>query len=83
VALEAKGDLEAAAEAFARAGEVQSPGRVLALADAARCYALAGKSKRALELFAQAEKLGADEIPVHVRQRLVELRASTAEGPAQ
>jgi tetratricopeptide (TPR) repeat protein len=83
VALEAKGELGAAAETFARAGEIQSPGRVLALADAARCYAQAGDRKRALELFAQAEKLGADEIPVYVRQRLVELRASTAEGAAK
>jgi len=83
VALEAKGDLERAAEAFADAGEIQSPARALALADAARCYAQAGNTKRALELFARAEKLGADEIPMHVRQRLIELRASTAESTAK
>jgi tetratricopeptide (TPR) repeat protein len=75
VALEAKGDVEAAAQAFAEAGEIDSPGRVLALADAARCYAQLGQNEQALELFARAEKLGADEIPEHVRQRLLDVRA--------
>jgi tetratricopeptide (TPR) repeat protein len=76
VALESKGDLEGAAQAFARAAEIDSPGRVLALADAARVYAELGQRERALELFARAEKLGAEHIPAHVEQRMRELRAS-------
>jgi hypothetical protein len=83
VALETKGNLEGAAAAFEDAGGIRSPGRVLALADAARCHALAGNTTRALELFAQAEKLGAEEIPQHVRQRLAELRASTSRAAAK
>jgi tetratricopeptide (TPR) repeat protein len=81
VALEAKGKLEEAAEAFVRAGEIDAPGQAMALADAARCFAQLGNRERALALFARAEKAGADTIPIHVRQRLVELRgASAAEG---
>jgi tetratricopeptide (TPR) repeat protein len=81
VALEAKGNLEAAAEAFANAGEIDSPGRALALADAARCFAQLGNRERALSLYARAEKLGGEEIPVHVRQRLIELRAAASPQP--
>lgn len=77
VALEAKGDLEAAANAFAEAGEIDAPSRALALADAARCFAQLGQKERALALFAQAEKLGADAVPAYVRERLLELRAGT------
>ena len=76
VALETKGDLKPAAEAFERAGEIDSPARVLALADAARIRAALGESARALELFAQAEKLGIEAVPAHVKQRLIELRSS-------
>jgi tetratricopeptide (TPR) repeat protein len=76
VALEAKGDLEGAANAFAEAGEIDAPSRALALADAARCFAQLGQRERALALFAQAEKLGGDAIPDYVRERLLELRAS-------
>jgi tetratricopeptide (TPR) repeat protein len=82
VALEAKGKLEAAAEAFGRAGEIDSPGQVLALADAARCWAQAGQRERALSAYARAEKLGADAIPQHVKQRLLELRAQGAAAAA-
>jgi tetratricopeptide (TPR) repeat protein len=77
VALESKGKLAEAAEAFVRAGEIDSPGRALALADAARCFAQQGENERALALFARAEKAGADEIPEHVRQRLIALRGAT------
>jgi tetratricopeptide (TPR) repeat protein len=80
VALEATGDIAGAAEAFAEAGAIESPGRVLALADAARCYAQLGKDDRALELFAKAEELGSEDIPEHVRQRLLDVRAR-AGGP--
>jgi hypothetical protein len=76
VALETKGNLEGAAEAFAEAAEIESPGQVLALADAARCLAQLGQRERALALYARAEKLGTDAIPVHVKQRLNELRAA-------
>ncbi len=77
VALEAKGNLTEAAQALEESGEIDSPARALALADAARCYALAGDSKRALELYARAEEIGVDEVPIHVRQRLIELRGPT------
>jgi tetratricopeptide (TPR) repeat protein len=76
VALEAKGDVAGAAKAFEQAAEIDTPGRVLALADAARCYAQLGKRDEALRLFAEAEKLAADQIPEHVKQRLTELRAA-------
>jgi hypothetical protein len=79
VALEDNGDLAGAAEAFAAAAEIDSPGRVLALGDAARCFAQLGNKQRALKLFAEAERLGADELPVHVKQRLVELRGGSAQ----
>ena len=49
---------------------------MLALADAARCLAQLGQRERALALYARAEKLGADVSPVHVKQRLTELRAA-------
>lgn len=77
VALEAKGKLEEAAEAFEKAGEIDSPGRALALADAARCFAQLGQRERALALFERAEKAGKDEIPDHVRQRLIALRGAS------
>jgi tetratricopeptide (TPR) repeat protein len=76
VALETKGNLEAAAQAFETAGEIDSPGRALALADAARCHAQLGNRDRALALFERAEKAGIDGVPVHVRQRLLELRGA-------
>ncbi len=78
VALESKGNLEGAAEALEKAGEIDSPGQALALADAARCYALAGDKERALALYARAEKIGVEEVPIHVRQRLIELRGAAA-----
>jgi tetratricopeptide (TPR) repeat protein len=77
VALEMQGNLQAAAEAFETAGEIDSPGQALALADAARCWALKGDEARALALYARAEKLGVDAVPVHVRQRLIELRGAS------
>ena len=81
VALEVKGDLAGAAKAFESAGEIESPAQALALADAARCQAQLGNRDRALELYARAEKLGVDEVPVHVKQRLIELRGSAPSKP--
>ncbi|HEU4431469.1 MAG TPA: hypothetical protein VFT98_22100 [Myxococcota bacterium] len=81
VALEVKGDLEGAAKAFEKAAEIESPAQALALADAARCQALLGNRDAALALYARAEKLGVDDVPVHVKQRLTELRASAPAGP--
>ncbi len=57
VALEASGDVKGAAEGFERAAAIDTPGQVLALADAARCYAALGDTKRAGELYARAPKL--------------------------
>jgi tetratricopeptide (TPR) repeat protein len=81
VALEAKGDVAGAAQAFEEAAEIETPGRVLALADAARCYAQLGKREQALRLFAEAEALAADQIPEHVKQRLTELRGASGAKP--
>lgn len=81
VALEVKGDFEGAAKAFEKAGEIESPAQALALADAARCRALLGDRDAALALYARAKKIGVDDVPVHVKQRLIELEAATP-GPA-
>jgi len=81
VALEVKGDLEGAAKAFEKAGEIESPAQALALADAARCQAQLGHREAALALYARAEKIGVDDVPVHVKQRLTELRASAPPAP--
>ena len=78
VALEAKGDVAGAAAQFAAAAEIDSPGRVLALADAARCYAQLGKREQALALFEEAEEIAPEQIPVHIKQRLGELRGAGA-----
>jgi tetratricopeptide (TPR) repeat protein len=77
VDLEGKGDVKGAAEAFEKAAGIASPAQILALADAARCYAQLGDTAKALALFERAEKLdGADALPLHVRERLRELRAA-------
>lgn len=66
---------EAAAE-HERAGEIEAnPARAYALADAARCWANAGETQRALAAFDRAEAGAAGEIPVHVAARMRELRA--------
>ncbi len=79
-AQEDKGDWLAAADAYRTAGEIEAyPLRFAALGDAARCYAEAGETDRALELFdrIEAEAPGA-RLPDHVRQRLRELRAASS-----
>jgi tetratricopeptide (TPR) repeat protein len=73
--LESGGDPAAAAEAYLAAGRSEDfPGRVLALGDAARCFADAGQAERALEVFAGLTEAEGKELPVHVAARLEELR---------
>jgi tetratricopeptide (TPR) repeat protein len=79
--LERAGDPAAAAVEYLAAGQVEDfPARVLALGDAARCFADAGETGRALEIFGQLNEADAAKIPPHVAARLAELRAS-AGGP--
>jgi len=83
--LERAGDPAAAAEAYLAAGQVEDyPGRVLALGDAARCFADAGQTARALELFAGLSKEEVAQLPAYVSARLTELRvgAGGAAAPA-
>jgi tetratricopeptide (TPR) repeat protein len=71
-----------AARAYEEAGEIESyPPRHLALASAARCYANAGDTARALSLFEQIEREAPTvSLPPHVAERLAELRiAGSAE----
>jgi tetratricopeptide (TPR) repeat protein len=78
--LEAAGRWPEAAAAYAEAGAIAKlPTRRLALADAARAYAQAGETERALELFDRAEALDGPELPLHVKIRLEELRAARAQ----
>ena len=73
--LEAAGDPAAAAEAYLGAGQIEEfPGRVPALGDAARCFAQAGQSERALEVFAGLSEEEVATLPVYVTARLTELR---------
>lgn len=77
--LESAGDAAGAAEAYLAAGRVADfPGRVLALGDAARCFADAGQNERALEVFGGLSKEDVDKLPVHVSARLNELRIRSA-----
>jgi tetratricopeptide (TPR) repeat protein len=72
--LEAGGDAAGAAEAYWAAGRVADfPGRVLALGDAARCFADAGQIERALEIFRGFTEDEIGQLPVHVAARLREL----------
>ena len=86
--LEAAGDPAAAAEAYLKAGQSPDfPGRVLALGDAARCFAEAGQNGRALEVFAGLSPEEVKELPVYVASSLTELRiresrAAAAAAPA-
>jgi hypothetical protein len=78
-AFEDAGDFRAAAEAYLAAGQVDAfPGRVLALGDAARCFAEAGDTARALEVFGRLGEEEAAELPAHVSSRLRELAAASA-----
>jgi tetratricopeptide (TPR) repeat protein len=76
--LEAAGDPAAAAEAYLIAGQIaEFPGRVPALGDAARCFAQAGQTERALEVFAGLSEEEVAKLPVYVTARLAELRIRT------
>ena len=73
--LEAAGDPAGAAEAYLSAAEIaEFPGRVPALGDAARCFAQAGQTARALEIFAGLSEEEVAKLPVYVSARLAELR---------
>jgi tetratricopeptide (TPR) repeat protein len=82
--LEEAGDPAAAAEAYWRAGQIEEfPGRVPALGDAARCFAQAGQTERALQLFAGLSEEEVATLPVYVTARLTELRIrARADAPA-
>jgi hypothetical protein len=83
--LESAGDPAAAAEAYLAAGQIEEfPGRVLALGDAARGFAEAGQTERALEVFAGITEEERKQLPVYVTARLTELRlgAQPAEAAA-
>lgn len=73
---ERQGDPVAAAEAFESAAAVTAyPLRAAALADAARCWADAGETQRALEAYQRLESEFPDELaPPHVAARIAELR---------
>ncbi len=80
-ALEASGDPAAAAAEFEQAGQVADyPGRVVALADAARSYADAGNVAKALALFAALES-EKGELPHYISARLRELRVQEGKRP--
>ena len=78
--LEDTGDWEGAAEAHAAAGAIADYAfRYWALADAARCYAAADQTEKALDLFARIEAEAPDlQLPDDLRVRLKELRAANS-----
>jgi hypothetical protein len=79
--LEAGGDGAGAAAEYLLAGQTPDfPGRVLALGDAARCFADAGQTERALEVFAGIDAEDVRQLPPHVAARLAELRVRTESG---
>ncbi|MCL4683962.1 hypothetical protein KJ059_04320 [Myxococcota bacterium] len=75
---EANSDFEAAARAHAAAAEIPGyPLRFDALADAARCWADAGRRDEALAIFARLQGDTADfRLPPHLESRLAELQAA-------
>lgn len=77
---EDRGDWKEAGTSHAEAGELEEfPLRYWAMADAARCFDRAGEPERALELIERVEA-GAPSmrLPDHLRERMNELRATTA-----
>ena len=79
--LEAGGDSAAAAAEYLAAGQIADfPGRILALGDAARCFADAGETERALEVFGGITAEDSRKIPPHVTARLAELRVRAQAG---
>jgi predicted negative regulator of RcsB-dependent stress response len=76
--LEAGGDAAGAAAEYLAAGRTNDfPGRVLALGNAARAFADAGDTERALEVFGSLEDDEIAQLPAHVSARLAELRVRT------
>jgi tetratricopeptide (TPR) repeat protein len=75
---EAAGRWLEAGEAFERAAEVESfPLRQAARGDAARCYAEAGETERALAAYEQTKREAPDAfLPEHVEARMQELQAA-------
>ena len=55
---------------------------MLALGDAARCFADAGQADRALEVFGGLTEAEVEELPVHVAARLDELRVQKSRAAA-
>jgi hypothetical protein len=82
--LEEKGDFAAAAAAHEAAASVPGfPLRDDALADAARCYAEAGKPDQALAIYQRLKSESPDlKLPPHVEARLEELEARSFSAPA-
>ena len=81
--LELGGDLTGAAGEYLAAGQTGDfPGRVLALGNAARAYADAGQTARALEVYASIDAEDAKQLPPYVSARLSELRARSGAAPA-
>jgi hypothetical protein len=81
--LESAGDAAGAAEAYWAAGRVpEFPGRVLALGDAARAFADAGQTERALEIYRGLTAEEVEQLPVHVAARLRELAVRRELAPA-
>jgi tetratricopeptide (TPR) repeat protein len=81
--LEEKGDFEAAAKAHEAAAAIPDfPLRVDALADAARCWAEAGKPDQALAIYQRLKTDSPDlQLAPHVQARLDELEARNFSGP--
>jgi hypothetical protein len=75
--LETKGDFEAAAKAHEAAAAIPGfPLRVEALADAARCWAEAGKPDQALAIYRRLKSESPDlQLAPHVEARLAEIEA--------
>jgi predicted negative regulator of RcsB-dependent stress response len=79
--LEAKGDAAGAAAEYLAAGQSPDfPGRILALGDAARCFADAGQTERALEAWNGISPEDQRQLPPHIAARLAELRVRSESG---
>jgi predicted negative regulator of RcsB-dependent stress response len=81
-ALESRSRWEEAGAAHEEAGGIEEmPMRILALADAARCFAEAGDVERALAILERIETEAPDaRLPAHTKARLLELRAARSSG---
>ena len=84
-ALESRSRWEEAGAAHEEAGGIEEmPMRILALADAARCFAEAGDVERALTIFERIETEAPDaRLPAHTKARLLELRAARPRGEVE